>query len=334
MAKAVKEYKHYEVPKEAGTYHKLVCLTGDNKGIAYFILGKRLVLGRSEQCDITILDLKSSREHAEIIAVDNSFILTDLGSQNGIIVNDLKIKQHALYDVDKVIVGKTVYKFSKQIVVDSKDQKKRKTRENTKIDKYDEDDLADEKEPQNPKLTKILIAVFIIAVVILFGSDSPKEKETKEKKKLIGANVNEIDGSFQKAIAKRRKDSKANKEKLALYFKRGLREFREGNYFRAINEFENAQQWSPNDPLANFYLRKTREKLEEQIESYFSKAIRDTDAINYLKASTSYCSIIRLLNRYKNDQRYKSAVEGIRSIEKKLGLDEGEINCIEKEEEK
>lgn len=330
MAKAVIEYKHYEVPKEPGVYHKLVCLTGENKGKAYFLMGRRVVLGRSEHCDITILDLKSSREHAEIILVDDVYILTDLGSQNGIIVNDLKVKQHALNPGDKVIVGKTVYKFSKQ-EVESKKKKVTKKRTSREIDEDDDDD--DEEENPKSPMSKILMAVIVIAVVILFGSEDPKEVE-EQKSNVVNAQVNEIDDSFQRAISKRKKESKKNKEKLAIYFKRGLREYREGNYFRAISEFENAQQWSPNDALANFYLRKTREKLDEQIESFFSKALRDTDAINYLKAATSYCAIVRLLNRYQDDTRYKAAKEGIRNLEKKLGLDEGEINCIETKENK
>ena len=46
-----------------------------------------------------------------------------------------------------------------------------------------------------------------------------------------------------------------------IYFQKGLREFREGNYFRAMSEFEHALAWSPSDPQAQFYLRKTQEAL-------------------------------------------------------------------------
>ena len=113
MANAVKIYKHFETPRAPGEYDRFICLTGENKGKAYFLLGKRVVMGRSEKCDIQILDLKSSREHLELTLVGKNYILTDLSSQNGVVVNDLKVKQHSLTDGDKVIVGKTVYKYSK-----------------------------------------------------------------------------------------------------------------------------------------------------------------------------------------------------------------------------
>lgn len=327
MSNNVKVLKHLETPRVAGVYYRLLCLTGENKGKAYYLLGKRAVMGRSEKCDITILDLKSSREHAEIILVGDDYILTDLGSQNGIIVNDLKIKQHVLNEGDKVIVGKTVYKFSKIEVKEESSEKKK-----TKNKKVVESPENTESEPENKKLTMILGAFIVVGILLLFSEDAVIEEKVKNN--TVKGNVKEIDESFAKALKQKSMESKKNKEKLALYFKRGLREYREGNYFRAISEFENAQQWSPNDPLASFYLRKTRESLDEQIESFFSKAIRDSDAVNYQKAVISYCSIIRLLDNFQKDERYIAAMEGLRNLEKKMGLDEGEIICLEKEKGK
>jgi pSer/pThr/pTyr-binding forkhead associated (FHA) protein len=286
-------------------------------------------MGRSENCDVLILDLKSSREHAEIILVGKEYILTDLGSQNGIIINDLKVKQHALTDGDKIIVGKTVYKFSK---VDVKEETTiKRVRNKNKLDE-ENDSFVDEQQSEdaakNKKMT-IGLAVIILFAVILLAGDDTAEKASKQNKGL-NVVVKEVDDSFAKAIKQRSIDSKRNQEKLSLYFKKGLREFREGNYFRAISEFENAREWSPTDPLASFYLRKTREKLDEQIELFFSKATRDTDAVNYKKASISYCSIIRLLNRYETDERYLAAKEGVKVLEQKMALEEGEIICVQK----
>lgn len=328
MAAAVKIFKHFDMPKEIGVYHRLICLTGDDKGKAYFLMGKRIVMGRSENCDVTVLDLKSSREHVEIILVGKNYILTDLGSQNGVIVNDLKVKQHALSNGDKVIIGKTVYKFSRVEVKESKDNLIKKQKERKKrLEAADDEDEDEDDEPKNNRLTLILGVVVLLGIVLMIG-DETTEKPIKRVKPL-GVNVGEIDKSFGKAISSRIKESKKNKEKLQVYFKKGLREFREGNYFRAINEFENAKQWSPNDPLANFYLRKTREALDEEIESYFSKATRDIDSINYMNAATSYCAVIRLLADYKTDRRFLTAKEGVKSLEQKMGLDEGEIECLD-----
>ena len=113
MAKNVLVLKHFESPKEAGVYFRLVCLTGGNKGESYVLLGNRIIIGRSDKADIRLNDTKASREHAEVTKVGNDWVATDLGSQNGIVVNDKKITQKALTEGDKLIVGGTVFKFAR-----------------------------------------------------------------------------------------------------------------------------------------------------------------------------------------------------------------------------
>jgi hypothetical protein len=78
MAKNVLVMKHLETPKEAGTYYRLMCLTGPNKGESYVLIGNRIVVGRGEKTDIRLNDTKSSREHAEITKVGDSYVVTDL----------------------------------------------------------------------------------------------------------------------------------------------------------------------------------------------------------------------------------------------------------------
>ena len=113
MAKNVLVLKHFEAPKDAGTYFRLVCLTGTSKGETYVLTGNRIVIGRGEKADIRLNDTKSSREHAEITKVGSNWVATDLGSQNGIMVNDKKVTQAQLSEGDKLIIGQTVFKFAK-----------------------------------------------------------------------------------------------------------------------------------------------------------------------------------------------------------------------------
>ena len=322
MASSVKAFKHFEQPKKAGVYRRLTCLTGENKGTAYYLLGKRAVIGRSENVDITILDIKASREHAEIILVGNDFIVTDLGSQNGVIVNDLKITQHVLKKGDKIIIGKTVFKYS---IIEVKEEVK----EEDTSEEDDEDDEDEEDQPKNNFLTLALIVLALASILLMVMGD---EKETVTKKRKAPINA-EVDDVFAEQYKKRAKENKESKEKLSYYLKRGLREFREGNYFRAITEFESARQWSPNDPLTNFYLRRTKETLNEKIQAYLIKGKRDFKALNYNSAISSYCAVIRLLNENTSQESLKyltTAKEGIRSIENEMNYEEGEIECISK----
>lgn len=319
MAGAIKVLKHFESPREPGEHHRLVCLNGKNKGVAYFFRGNRVVMGRGEQADIKVHDIKSSREHAEITKVGKEYIITDLGSQNGVVVNDLKIKQHALNPEDKIIIGQTVYQFG---AVEVKGALEKRDEE---VEEFKDESFEDER-PKS-KLTLILGVVAVLGVVLIMSGG--ENKDAGEGRKSSSYKVNEVSDPFVASLRDKRSESKKNKEKLNIYFKKGLREFREGNFFRAIAEFEHALAWSPNDPLAQFYLRKTKEALDESIEEMFIKAKRDEESLKYQKASVSYCGILRLLYRYPEDERFKNAKESVGRLEEKLGLEEGEIACAE-----
>ena len=322
LSAAVKKLKHFETPKEAGVYYRLVCLTGKNKGIAYYLMGNRVVLGRSEKADVRVHDIKSSREHAEIVKVGKDFMITDLGSQNGIVVNDLKIKQHSLNEDDKVIIGTTVYKFGKtEVQPEEKESPK-------ELNQTDEFDTEEEGTRSKSKLTPILAVVAILAIALIF-LDEPAAPKAEKSRSKANYQINEVSDPFISTLKQKRTEDKKNKEKLNIYFQKGLREFREGNFFRAISEFEHALSWSPNDGLAQFYLRKTKEALDGSIEEMFIKAKRDEESLKYQNAAVSYCGILRLLYRYPEDERYINAKESISRLEERLGMDDGQISCSE-----
>lgn len=323
MAQAVKVFKHFETPKQDGLYYRLICLTGPNKGNAYFLMSNRVVLGRSDKADIRVMDIKSSREHAEVVVVGKDYVITDLGSQNGLVVNDLKVQQHILNNGDKVIIGQTVYKFSSVEVKSHPDKIKSKQEEEEDF----KDPSFDEK-PKGKKSNLILTIVILFAISILFLEDDNTSSEEGEKQ-TSRYQMNEMSDPFLNALKKQKKEDRKSQEKLNIYFHQGLREYREGNYFRAIAEFQHALSWSPGDALAEFYLRKTKEALDKQIESYFLNAKRDEQALKFQGAIVSYCSIVRLLYNYKDDERYKNAIEGIKSMERALGQEEGQVECFE-----
>lgn len=322
MGAAIKTLRHFEAPKEPGTHYRLICLTGKDKGTAYFLTEKRVVLGRSEKADIRVHDIKSSREHAEIAKVGKDFVLTDLGSQNGVVVNDLKVKQHVLGKNDKIIIGATVYKFGAVVV---------KSEAPAPAAKEEESDVGESDPEERPKSKLSLVLGGVAAAALLLTLLEGGEDTAPAGAKKIGSNykVNELSDPFIAGLKQRRTENKKNKEKLEIYFRKGLREFREENYFRAISEFEHALAWSPNDALANFYLRKTKEALDQSIEEMFIKAKRDEESLKYQNAIVSYCGILRLLYRYPEDERYVNAKESIAHLEGKLGMEEGEVKCSE-----
>lgn len=316
MSQNIKILKNFKKPDTVGNHHVLLCLTGINKGLSYIIQNDRATLGRADEADIIVKDIKSSRIHAELKIVGAELFLTDLKSHNGIMVNDLKVKQHKLVPNDKIIIGQTIYKYNK---IDISEPTKVFNREEAA------QDLDPQEEGKDKKLNITLLIIILLAVLVfLIPDEEPKGKKSKKRK----AKIQDIDDSYTQALLKRKKKSdQALKKKLNVIFQRGLRELREKNFFRAIAEFERALALSPNDPLGDFYLQKAKDALNQEIETLFINASRDYQGIKYEGALVSYCGIIRLLYNYPEDERYKNAMERIKDLEGKLGLDEGEVNC-------
>jgi hypothetical protein len=74
--------------------------------------GNKVTVGRLPECTISIDDSNISRNHAEVMAGATGYLVTDLGSTNGTMVNGVKIVgNHALRDGDIISFGSTHVRF-------------------------------------------------------------------------------------------------------------------------------------------------------------------------------------------------------------------------------
>jgi pSer/pThr/pTyr-binding forkhead associated (FHA) protein len=70
------------------------------------------VIGRMSECDVTLSDSNVSRRHAEIRAAGTGYVLADLGSTNGTLVNGERLSaERRLADGDIISVGGTHLRF-------------------------------------------------------------------------------------------------------------------------------------------------------------------------------------------------------------------------------
>lgn len=73
---------------------------------------EKVTVGRLPECTISINDSNISRNHAEVTAGPNAFIVTDLGSTNGTLVNGVRIAgAQPLRDGDIISFGSTHVRF-------------------------------------------------------------------------------------------------------------------------------------------------------------------------------------------------------------------------------
>ena len=97
-------------PKSAPlTETRAIVSLGDRR---YVLDGPAAVIGRSRECDCVLEDRNVSRQHAELRQSRNGdWAIADLGSTNGIKVNDRRVESARLSPGDEVVLGTTRFVF-------------------------------------------------------------------------------------------------------------------------------------------------------------------------------------------------------------------------------
>ena len=306
--------------------YRLLCMTGQNKGQSYFLTGKRIVMGRGDDVDIQVLDSKSSRHHAELSKVKDQYILTDLHSQNGTFVNGSKISQHSMQNNDKIIIGKTVFKYN---FIEIKEEVVKEIEETTtsEEEEFEEETPVKDKSKSNRIKTILMGLLLVFAVLLLLEED---EEDASRKRQLASPKLTDNQILLSTKLPKKSRKKEERDDVLAAYIHRGQREYREGNFLRALEEFRMALIISPENSRAAYYENKTQQALNNKINAIFVKATRESDALSYEAAAHSYCAILRLIQDFPNDKRFKQALAKKHEVEEQLGLDKDEIKCIQK----
>ncbi len=105
---------------EAGKQAALTVVAGVQIGQTVPFNGRSLTGGRDAECDLPLIGRGISRTHFLVEpGADNSLVISDLGSTNGIFVNGEKVQQHTLEDGDYIHVGpETVLRYNVENVTD------------------------------------------------------------------------------------------------------------------------------------------------------------------------------------------------------------------------
>ncbi len=327
MARApVKITKNLDLPVAAGQYHRLICMTGKNKGHCYYLGDGRVVMGRSNKTDIQILDTQASREHVELTRVGDKYILTDLQSQNGVFVNDLKVNQHKLKNGDKVIVGSTVYKYSYLEVMPEVVELEEEEEEDEEEEEVKPKKKSKKQEGANKRL--LIIAVVGIGLWIMLDSDEKPKKASSPQSQI--SKRNDISRDSENLSMNSDLDPEMQ-SKLMAYIHRGRREAREGNYIRALEEFTLARTLDPGNGSVAFYINRASQRLIEYINEVNEQAERFRNSKMYTSAHGKYCTVVKMLEKYSSNKdlsgKYKEAQDNAKEMSLRIGLKEDETNC-------
>jgi hypothetical protein len=74
-------------------------------------MDREIVIGRSSDLDMVLVEDMVSRKHAKISTQNGQVIIQDLGSTNGTFVNGEKIKRVRLREGDRILIGTSILKL-------------------------------------------------------------------------------------------------------------------------------------------------------------------------------------------------------------------------------
>jgi pSer/pThr/pTyr-binding forkhead associated (FHA) protein len=95
--------------------YALKFISGKYQGGEYPLLpDKEVVIGRSSELDMVLVEDMVSRKHAVISAQQGAFYIQDLGSTNGTFVNGEKVKKTRLKEGDRILIGTSILKLVAQ----------------------------------------------------------------------------------------------------------------------------------------------------------------------------------------------------------------------------
>ncbi|MCJ7582317.1 MAG: FHA domain-containing protein [Candidatus Aminicenantes bacterium] len=88
---------------------RIVSREGPSKN--FNLVQKIITIGRGKDNDIVLSDQRASRQHAQIKKENNQYVINDLGSVNGILLNETKTNSASLKHNDQIKIGNSILIF-------------------------------------------------------------------------------------------------------------------------------------------------------------------------------------------------------------------------------
>lgn len=98
-------------PRTGKSSYVLRFISGKYQGGEFpLVPDKQIIVGRSSDLDMVLVEDMVSRKHARIALNDEQIWIEDLGSTNGTFVNGEKVKRARLKEGDRVLIGTSILK--------------------------------------------------------------------------------------------------------------------------------------------------------------------------------------------------------------------------------
>jgi pSer/pThr/pTyr-binding forkhead associated (FHA) protein len=332
MASALR-FKQTNVPRQAGELARLKVIQGPDASAVYILLGAHITLGRGEDCDVILSDLKASRLHAELIANAGSWTIRDKGSANGILFNGKSVREIKLKIKDVITLGETTLEFttsevatmmltapprtmdevqSEQKLVAARQEKMQAMGIGAIFGFGSGPSLpraAGRPEDPNANRNRVgILAIVVAALFYIFWDSGEKVRSVASKRMADPAALN---------LAAYLPNAEINKAADTL-FKDGFREYLAGNYNRARTQFDTVLQIAPTHTLARLYQVNCDKAIQNEVNLNLTNGKQSFNSGKLKDARSHFERVMRLLYKDQSNSNYIEAREFLDKVLKKI----------------
>lgn len=331
-------FRSSSVPKQAGELGRVKVVQGPDFGTVFVLMAARASVGRGEECEVMLADLKASRRHAELRLEAGGWEVHDLGSANGILVNGKGGRQSRLKSGDTVSLGETLLEFyaaeagtralaapvrsvaevrAAQSALDAQRRKVQALGEFGPIQLPKSQTSAG---AGNSASQMRIFAILAVGAVLYFmvPDDAPKApaKQAGSQAKATGT-AGTPGGFVPQDLAAMLPDGPKSPA-AETFFKAGFREYREKNYLRAKIAFENVLMIAPGHRLALLYRDNCAKAIDDEVKFHLAAAGRDRKAGRLKSARAHFQAVMRLMAHDPSQPTFVSAREELEKVERQL----------------
>jgi len=323
-----KKFKEAKVKRQEGEVARMKVVQGPDYGSLWVIYHPHVSIGRGEENDIVITDLKASRTHANLSILSGNWSLIDAQSANGTLLNGKAVKESPIKNGDTFALGESIFEFFEnrsgtQMLMAPPKRIAELGEERKALESHQKrlralTTVGGLSSPKSAPMVGgntgvgqrkvVFYAVLGVLLMILMMDDDPiaPTNTVKKKKSKLRALASFLPNDTSSEV--RRTAGK--------FFKTGFREFRERNFLRAKIQFETALQIDQSHFLAKLYLEKSDQEIEREVSFHLDHGQKSQTAGRLVGAKGHYEAVLRLLYRDQTSPSFIQATDELKKVTK------------------
>lgn len=306
---------------------KWTVISGPMKGSVRLVNQPSFTVGRSSECEFAILnDPNCSRRHATIQWTAAGFEVTSLNESNLVQVNGKPVQKARLNDNDVVTFGGTQAIFNLTNLPSIQNIGLHAVPAMAPPPAYPPSPYNQGGFMPPPQMAprpmyrapapkvnhtpKIIIGVVLVLGYWIFSGEAAKKKEeiklrTEQQAQADVETATKLEEAARSSRGRRLDESVTGKQAQENYV-RGFRDYRKGQYERALESFQACLALNPKHALCNLYTRLSQRKFTELVQYHIVLGRRYRDQNQFQSCRSSFRNVMVMV-KDANSPAYKEA---------------------------